>query len=79
MSIQGRLGSKPPRAGRPDFEYEEQTPPQPPVSTHLFTCLPQNKMPDPKPTILIVHGAWHHPAYFSSVISLLKAQGYDAI
>lgn len=36
-------------------------------------------MLDTKPTILIVHGAWHHPAYFSSVTSLLKAQGYDAI
>ena len=36
-------------------------------------------MPDPKPTILIVHGAWHHPAYFSSVISLLEKQGYAVV
>lgn len=36
-------------------------------------------MPANKPTILIVHGAWHHPAYFSSVIKLLEAQGYNTI
>jgi pimeloyl-ACP methyl ester carboxylesterase len=37
------------------------------------------KMSDTKPTILITHGAWHHPAYFSSVIDLLKAQGYKVV
>jgi pimeloyl-ACP methyl ester carboxylesterase len=36
-------------------------------------------MSDTKPTILITHGAWHHPAYFSSVIDLLKAQGYKVV
>jgi pimeloyl-ACP methyl ester carboxylesterase len=36
-------------------------------------------MADSKPTILIVHGAWHHPAYFSSMISLLEQQGYNVI
>jgi pimeloyl-ACP methyl ester carboxylesterase len=36
-------------------------------------------MLDTKPTVLIIHGAWHHPAYFASVIDLLKAQGYDAV
>lgn len=36
-------------------------------------------MLDTKPTILIIHGAWHHPAYFASVIDLLKAHGYDSV
>ena len=36
-------------------------------------------MPRTKPTILIIHGAWHHPGYFSSVINLLEKQGYDVV
>ena len=29
------------------------------------------------PTILIVHGAWHHPAYFQSLIKALHERKYD--
>jgi pimeloyl-ACP methyl ester carboxylesterase len=33
-------------------------------------------MSDPKPTILFVHGAWHTPACFEPVRSLLEKAGY---
>ncbi len=36
-------------------------------------------MSSPKPTILIIHGAWHQPAHFSPLMTLLKAQGYTSI
>lgn len=32
-----------------------------------------------KPTILIVHGAWHNPAHFKPLMDLLGAQGYETI
>lgn len=38
--------------------------------------MPEDKA---KPTILAIHGAWHHPAYFRSVITLLSEQGYSAV
>ena len=36
-------------------------------------------MSDTNSTILIIHGAWRLPAYFSSAIDLLKAQGYNVV
>ena len=36
-------------------------------------------MEEQKPSILIVHGAWHHPAYFKTFIDLLSTQGYPVI
>jgi pimeloyl-ACP methyl ester carboxylesterase len=34
-------------------------------------------MSQSKPTILIVHGAWHHPAYLQSLIKALQEREYD--
>jgi pimeloyl-ACP methyl ester carboxylesterase len=34
-------------------------------------------MSQSKPTILIIHGAWHHPAYFHTLINALQGDGYD--
>lgn len=36
-------------------------------------------MAQTKPTILIVHGAWHHPGYYSKVIEPLESQGYEVL
>ena len=30
-----------------------------------------------KPTVLIIHGAWHHPGYFEQTINALQAKGYE--
>jgi pimeloyl-ACP methyl ester carboxylesterase len=32
-----------------------------------------------KSTILILHGAWHHPDHFAQQISLLKSQSYEVL
>lgn len=32
-----------------------------------------------KPTILVVHGAWHNPAHFKPLMDLLEAHGYETI
>ena len=32
-----------------------------------------------KSTILILHGAWHHPDHFAQQISLLKSQFYEVL
>jgi len=32
-----------------------------------------------KPTLLILHGAWHHPDHFAPLIKLLTAAGYETI
>lgn len=31
-----------------------------------------------KPTILLVHGAWHHPAYYKPLIDALKSRNFEA-
>lgn len=33
-------------------------------------------MAQSKPTILIIHGAWHHPAYFQRFTIALQKEGY---
>jgi pimeloyl-ACP methyl ester carboxylesterase len=33
-------------------------------------------MAQTKPTILIIHGAWHHPAYFKDLNQQLQDHGY---
>ncbi|KAL6241778.1 hypothetical protein RBB50_011311 [Rhinocladiella similis] len=32
-----------------------------------------------KPTIILIHGAWHSPAYFSSLITSLEQHGYKVV
>jgi hypothetical protein len=32
-----------------------------------------------KPTILIIHGAWHHPDHFASLIKVFHAKGYETV
>lgn len=34
-------------------------------------------MSQSKPAILIVHGAWHHPAYLHSLVHELRQKGHD--
>jgi hypothetical protein len=36
-------------------------------------------MASTKPTIFLIHGAWHTPACFSSLTSLLKEAGYPVV
>ncbi|KAF2104210.1 alpha/beta-hydrolase [Rhizodiscina lignyota] len=36
-------------------------------------------MAQDKPTIVIVHGAWHHPEYFSTVGHSLESKGYEVV
>jgi alpha-beta hydrolase superfamily lysophospholipase len=32
-----------------------------------------------KPIVLIVHGAWHRPAHFESLVHMLHERGYDQV
>lgn len=32
-----------------------------------------------KPSICIVHGAWHHPAYYQSLVDALQKLGHETI
>jgi len=33
----------------------------------------------PKPTIIIIHGAWHHPDHYALLVKLLTAKGYETL
>jgi hypothetical protein len=36
-------------------------------------------MASTKPTILILHGAWHHPVHWAKQISLLQSNSYEVL
>lgn len=36
-------------------------------------------MSGPKPSICIVHGAWHHPAYYQPLVDALQKLGHETI
>ncbi|KAK2755935.1 hypothetical protein FQN54_005731 [Arachnomyces sp. PD_36] len=36
-------------------------------------------MSNPKPSICIIHGAWHHPAYYQPLVDALQNRGHETI